>query len=109
VHQALVDDYYQLLREGSYPRTEWADPDAEAQARYRLGVERWGKGDLAGAVEQLTAIQPHAKEFKAAQFDLVKIYDQWGNQAFKKLRFLRAIRRWSKGEGIESTLKGARS
>lgn len=107
VHQALVDEYYQLLQEGSYATSEWADLDAESEARYRLGKELWSAGDLRGAVEQLTAIQPQTQEFAAAQRDLVRLYDEWGNQAFKRLRFVKAIGRWFKGEGIANRLKGA--
>jgi serine/threonine protein kinase/predicted Zn-dependent protease len=107
VHQALVDEYYQLLQEGSYATSEWADLDAESEARYRLGEELWSAGDLRGAVEQLTAIQPQTQEFAAAQRDLVRLYDEWGNQAFKRLRFVKAIGRWFRGEGIANRLKGA--
>jgi thioredoxin-like negative regulator of GroEL len=107
VRQALVDEYYQLLQDGDYVTSEWADPDAEAEARYRLGKELWSAGDLGGAVEQMTAIQAQTQEYGAAQSDLVKLYDEWGNQAFKRLRFVKAIGRWFKGEGIANRLKGA--
>jgi tetratricopeptide (TPR) repeat protein len=76
VYQALVDSYYQLLRDGNYSSTEWSNLDAEAEARYRLGTERWSKENLEGAVEQLEGIPKETHEFPSAQFALVQIYER---------------------------------
>lgn len=106
VYRRLVDTYYQLLKEGDYSRTERTNLDAEAEARYRLGVERWGKGDLQGAVEQLTEIHPKSKEFDNARSTLARIYVALGQQERKERRWHKATEWWYKALAISPSLEG---
>jgi len=91
VYQKLVDVYFRLLAEGIQIRTEQPNTEAEAEARYRLGIQRWGKGDLSGAVDQLTEISTKAQEFQSAQFALVQIYRALGAKSYREERLQNAL------------------
>jgi len=105
VHQALGNSYYQLLRDTSYAPTGQTNLDAEAAARYRLGMERWNKGDLEGAVEQLTKVHPETDEFGDARDALVGIYVALGQQAQQDKQLQDAVKWWDKALAIPQGLE----
>jgi serine/threonine protein kinase len=100
IYQTLVNTYYLLLRQGHYVRTEWSNLDAEAEARYRLGIEQRGKGDLEGAVEQLSQIPPERAEFDNAQALLAQLYVELGYQERQSGRWKHAVEAWNKALAI---------
>jgi len=104
-YQKLVDVYLALLSEGNYVRKERSNADAEAEARYRLGIQRWGKGDSPGAAEQLTEIPAKAQEFHSARFALFQIYRALGDEEYRKRRLENALAWYMKAQGLEKSAK----
>jgi len=105
VYQTLVEVYYWLIQQGEYTRTERSNADAEAEARYRLGIQRWGKGDLPGAAEQLTEIPAKAQESHSARFALFQIYRALGDEEYRKRRLENALAWYMKAQGLEKSAK----
>jgi eukaryotic-like serine/threonine-protein kinase len=100
VYQSLIDAYYHLLLEGKYSRTEKSNLDAEAEASYRLGIERWCEGDLQSATEHFARIYPGAEVYKNAHLVLVQIYVMLGRQEHKKAHWQDAAEWWDKALAI---------
>ena len=80
---------------------------AQAEACYRLGMERWMTGQLQDAIEHFEQIPPGTAEFLDAQPALVKLYDQQGNRYFTRLRLVRAIKSWSASDRIERSIRAS--
>lgn len=80
---------------------------AQAEACYRLGMERWVTGQLQDAIEQFEQIPPGTEEFLDVQPALVNLYDQLGNRYFTRLRFIRAIKSWSASDRIQRSIKAS--
>jgi len=81
VYQALTNAYYWLLQEGVYARTEQSNCEAEAEARYLLGVKWLSRGDLQSAVEQLGQITPAVALFDGTQVTLGVLFTEMARQA----------------------------
>jgi serine/threonine protein kinase/Tfp pilus assembly protein PilF len=105
VHQTLVNVYHWLMQEGIYTRTEEYNLEAEAEARYRLGMERWGKGDLQGAAEALAEIHPQAREYEEARSQLAQIYVALGRHERQHGHWQSAVEWWDKAINLSRSLK----
>lgn len=103
-YRALVSDYHQLLRDGSYSHTKWTDSDAEAKARYRLGMELWAEGDLEGAIEQLEQLVENQR-FLSVQAALFHIYETLGSRERKKKHWRKAEEWFKKALATSRRLK----
>lgn len=95
VRQTLAGIYYRLLQEGRYHSTERSNLDAEAEARSRLGIEQWEKGNWQGAVEQLGKIPPEARVFPS-MLALAQTYVALGHRERKAGQWRNAIEWWDK-------------
>ncbi|GEM_PF-4716645 len=103
VRQTLADVYYQLLQEGRYVRSAQANLDAEAEARARLGIELWDRGDLPRAMEQLQAIPAQAEVFPSI-LALTRVYVALGHEERKARRWQNALEWWQKALRISPAL-----